>query len=313
MDVAKGQIVPTESLVIPPAPARGPKTRIPDFFIVGAPRCGTTALYTYLRQHPEVFMPELKEPDFFAEYLGPNRRIHSWPDYLALFEGLPEGKRIGEASPSYLASETAATAIKEFSPQASIIIMLRNPIELMHSMYHLRRFSNLEDLPTFEAALQADADGRQVLELSYRDRVRFAEQVERYLEVFGRKKVHFVIYDDFRKDTAAIYRDVLRFLEVRGDFNIEFPVINSSRRARNRFLWTLLRRPPMFVRRIIHPITTRRIRKSVGSFLFGLNTVLEPRPALDPRTKEMLRKELASEVERLSTLIGRDLTPWLRD
>jgi hypothetical protein len=258
-------------------------------------------------------MPQLKEPDFFAEYLGPNRRIQSWPDYLGCFDGVRDEKRIGEASPSYLASETAAAAIKQFSPQASIIIMLRNPIELMHSMYHLRRLSNLEELTTFEAALQADANGRRVRELPYRDRVRFAEQVQRYLDLFGWEKVYFVIYDDFSKDTGAVYRGVLNFLGVRSDFNVEFPLINSNRRARNRLLWNLLRRPPLFVRRIIRPLTTRPIRKSLGSFLFDLNTVYEPRPALGPQTRDMLKKELASEVERLSTLIGRDLTPWLQD
>jgi hypothetical protein len=96
--------------------------------------------------------------------------------------------------------------IKEFSPLASIIIMLRNPIDVMYSMYYLRRFSNLEDQPSFGAALDADASGRNLTGLTYRERVNFAAQVERYITVFGREKVHFIVYDDFKIDTRKFSR-----------------------------------------------------------------------------------------------------------
>src|ERR1700730_13933843 len=278
------------------------QVRIPDFFIVGAPRCGTTALYTYLRKHPEIFMPALKEPDFFAPYRGKRRRIHTWPDYLALFAEARDEKRIGEASVSYLGSDSAAAALKEFNPQASIIIMLRNPIEVMHSLYYVRKISNLEDQPSFEAALDADANGRRVVELPYRERVRFAEQVERYLLIFGREQVHIIIYDDFKRDTAAVYGKVLNFLRVSSDVTTDFSVINGSRRARNEFLWKLLKQPPVFLRKIVHPLTSYRLRKSAGSFLQHLNTVYEPRPTLDPKVRALLRNELAPEVRRLSAV-----------
>jgi hypothetical protein len=286
------------------------QVRTPDFFIVGAPRCGTTALYSYLRKHPEIFMPTLKEPDFFAPYLGTQRRIQTWPEYLALFAEARDEKRVGEASPSYLGSDSAASALNKFCPQASIIIMLRNPIEVMHSLYYVRKISNLEDQPSFEAALDADSNGRRVIELPYRERVRFAEQVERYLNIFGREQVHIIIYDDFKKDTAAVYRKVLNFLGVSGDITPDFSVINGSRRARNEFLWKLLKRPPGFLRKMLRPITSYELRKSAGSFLQHLNTIYEPRPTLDPKVEEALRRELAPEVKRLSELLDRDLTHW---
>jgi hypothetical protein len=257
-------------------------------------------------------MPALKEPDFFAPYLGKHRRIQTWPDYLALFAEARDEKRVGEASPSYLGSDSAASALKEFSPQASIIIMLRNPIEVMHSLYYVRKIGNLEDQPSFEAALNADSNGRRVVELPYRERVRFAEQVERYLKLFGREQVHIIIYDDFKKDTAAVYRKVLNFLGVSGDITTDFSVVNGSRRARNEFLWKLLKRPPVFLRKMVRPITSYRLRKSAGSFLQHLNTVYEPRPTLDPKVREVLRHELAPEVQRLSALLDRDLTHWCR-
>ena len=286
------------------------QVRRPDCFIVGAPRCGTTALYTYLREHPDIFMPEIKEPNFFADFLGERRRIRTWADYAACFAEVSNEKRVGEASVAYLASCKAAAVLKKFNPDASIIIMLRNPIEVMHSMYHLRRFSNLEDLPSFEAALRADANGRRVVELPYRERVRFAEQVERYLSDFGPEKVHVIIYDDFKGDTFNVYQGVLRFLGVRIDSRRDFPITNNSRRARSRSLWTVLRRPPMFLRRMVHPVTSRKVRESVGSFLLHLNTVYDVRPPIDSGVRKMLQDDLADEVRRLSALLGRDLSSW---
>src|SRR5215469_17477012 len=105
----------------------------PSIFIVGAPKCGTTALYTYLKAHPDVFMSPLKEPQFFAEdLLGNRRNVCNWESYLALFAATGR-RRAGEASAVYLGSPSAATKIKHFSPAAQIVIMLRNPVEVMHA------------------------------------------------------------------------------------------------------------------------------------------------------------------------------------
>lgn len=283
---------------------------IPDFFIVGAPRCGTTALYTYLSGHPEIFMSHIKEPDFFADYLGKHRRVRTLPEYLDCFTGVQGKKRIGEASVSYLASQTSARVIKEFSPLARIIIMLRNPVDVMYSMYHLRRFSNLEDLPSFEAALDADARGRKVTELTYRERAKFVTQVERYITVFGREKIHFIVYDDFKIDTRTVFQNTLRFLDVCSNSKQDFPRINGNRRARSRFAWRLVRQPPVPLRRIILPLTSRRFRSAIGRRLLQLNTIEEPRPPLESELKIRLQEEFATEIHKLSTLLGRDLTPW---
>jgi Sulfotransferase domain len=294
------------------ASAQEGRIRFPDVFIVGAPRCGTTALYTYLRDHPEIFMSPIKEPEFFTDFLGEHRRVRTWPEYLGCFAGVRGEKRIGEASVSYLASHTSARVIKEFSPLARIIIMLRNPVDAMYSMYYLRRFSNLEDQPSFEAALDADARGRKVAELTYRERAKFAPQVERYVTVFGREKVQVIVYDDFKADTRGVFRNTLRFLDVCSDGEREFPTINGNRRSRNRFLWCLLRRPPEPLRRTIRPVTSRRFRSAVGRYLLGLNAVEEPRPAIEPELTNRLRKEFAPEIHRLSTILDRDLTAWCR-
>jgi hypothetical protein len=290
--------------------AQQQRSRVPDCFIVGAPRCGTTALYTYLREHPDVFMSPIKEPEFFTDFLGEHRRVRTRAEYLDCFAGVRGEKRLGEASVSYLASHTSARAIKEFSPLAKIIIMLRNPVDVMYSMYYLRRFSNLEDQPSFEAALDADARGRKPPILTYRERAMFAAQVERYVTTFGRERIQVIIYDDFKADTKVVFRDTLRFLDVGSDCEREFPTINSNRRSRNRFLRRLLRQPPEPVRRTIHAFTSPRFRLAVGRYVLGMNAVQEPRPVMEPELRDRLRKEFASEIDRLSTILDRDLTAW---
>jgi len=232
------------------------------------------------------------------------------PEYLECFSGAREEKRIGEASVAYLASHTSARVIKEFSPLASIIIMLRNPLEVMQSMYYLRRFCNLEDEPSFGAALEADARGRRVTQLTYRERASFAAQVERYISVFGREKIQFIIYDDFKADTKEVFRNTLSFLGVDNDCERNFPRINGNKRVRSRFLWFVLRQPPKPLRRMIRPITSRRFRSTLGNYLIRLNAAQETRPPIEPELRNRLQKEFAPEIHRLSRLLDRDLTAW---
>ena len=283
----------------------------PDLFLVGAPRCGTTALYTYLKQHPEIFLSRIKEPQFFADFLGEQRRIQNWPDYLSCFAGANGEKRIGEASVAYLAATNSARDIKAFSPEARIIIMLRNPLDVMHSLYHLRRFNDLEDELSFEAALAADERGRRPYEQTYRAKVSFSEQVKRFVDAFGRDKVHFIIFDDFVADTALVYRTTLQFLEVRPDGLASFPVVNASPRARSKVLRKTVSQPPQHLRSMLHRITSERVRSSVGGFLNRLNIVYDKR-SLGPELRSRLSIEFAPEVERLSAVVGRDLSGWCR-
>jgi hypothetical protein len=269
-------------------------------------------MYTYLREHPDIFMSPIKEPNFLAEYLGERRRIRTWAEYLSCFADAKDEKRVGEASVFYMASRTAAEAIKRISPHAHIIIMLRNPIDVMYSMFHLRTFANLEEEPTFRAALQADARGRSVPELTYRERTCFLPQVRRYLSTFAREKIHFVMYEDFKTDPKRVFQATLRFLGVKSEIEREYPIINANQRARSKIVWRILRRPPAGLRRFLHPITTRSFRRVVGGHVFRLNAIQEPRPPMDPELKVWLQSELAPEIDRLGALLDKDLTSWYR-
>src|SRR5712691_6985874 len=178
--------------------------RAPDFFIVGHHKCGTTALYEMLRRHPQIYMPDLKEPWFFARDLQARvKPSHPLPKtleaYLSLFTDAKPDQRIGEATPSYLMSTTAAASIAEVQPDARIIAILREPASFLRSLHmqsvknhaetetDLRKALALEPLRREGKAIPRDAARPQ--ELLYSDHVRYVEQLSRYHDVFGAERV----------------------------------------------------------------------------------------------------------------------------
>jgi Sulfotransferase domain len=206
-------------------------TRAPDFFIVGHPKCGTTALYEMLRGHPEIFMPDLKEPWFFASDMRPRfppPRAGVTPQtleaYLALFDAAKPGQRVGEASSSYLLSGTAATRIAQLRPDARIIAILREPASFLRSLHQQLLRTHVEATKSLARAIaleDARREGRSIPRRSHRpqlllysDHVRYVEQLRRYHAVFPKEQVLVLIYDDFRADNEATVRRVRRFLEV---------------------------------------------------------------------------------------------------
>jgi hypothetical protein len=293
----------------------------PDFFIVGAFKSGTTALYEYLRRHPQVFMPFLKEPHFFGDDLTRHYGRMSLTEYLALFHDARPGQRVGEASTWYLYSESAPREIQAFSPQAQIIIQLRNPVDVMYAQHAQLRFRADEDLPDFAIALEAEPARRQGQRLPpppvrpetllYRQSVRFSDQVERYLDVFGRQRVHVVLFDDLATDTAATYRSVLEFLGVDPTFRPDFAVHNESKRVRLGALQRLIYNPPGPIRGAARTLRRYPVVHRARDLVLGLNSRAEGRKPMDPRLRGALLEEFAPEIRRLSTVIDRDLSAWL--
>jgi hypothetical protein len=292
----------------------------PSIFLVGAPKCGTTALYTYLRAHPDVFMSPLKEPQFFAEdLLGNQRNVRNWESYLALFDAAGR-RRAGEASTCYLGSASAAAKIKDFSPAAQILIMLRNPLEVMQAEHATRILGGTETVVDLASALAADEqDGPGAVALRHRPRgmryreiVRFAPQVAKYFGTFGRENVHVIIYDDFSSDTAKAYREMLSFLGLQTGFEPRFRRVNSHRRIRSMTVHRLLLAPPAGVRVVGHAVMPQRIRRLAGDCLRRLNASVEPRPAISQQLSAKLRREVEPDVDTLSRLLNRDLSGWYR-
>jgi hypothetical protein len=291
--------------------------RKPDFFIVGAPKCGTTAMYEYLRQHPEVLMPRRKEIPFFGSDLSFSRRSTTdMEEYLSHFSEAMDEKRVGTAFVWYLYSKRAATEIKEFCPTASIIIMLRNPVGMLHSQHSQFLYNGNEDIADFEDALDAEEDRKQGLRvpnnvlliegLFYRETVKYTQQVQRYLDAFGWENVHFIIFDDFRSDTVEVYKKTLRFLGVDEDFQPALRIVNPNKRVRSK----TLQNPPQIAKGFGKVLTPRPIRSILLKGLKRYNTKYVPRPPMDPELRRRLQAEFVSEVEQLSELLSRDLTHW---
>jgi hypothetical protein len=294
--------------------------RTPDFFIVGAPKCGTTAMNFYLKQHPEIFMSD-KEIHFFGEDLHFTVPRVTRQQYLNAFSAATEVKRVGEAAVWYLYSRQAAREIKEFYPSARIIIMLRDPVDVMYSLYQQRVYNGNEDIEEFEAALDAEESRKSgarmprhpsnLMGCFYRESVRFTRQVHRYLDIFGRENVHVIIFDDFKSDTAGVYKKCCEFLAVDVDFRPSFPVINPTKRARSIVLRDLLHRPPPSLHWLGRVLMLQPNRHGgYKGWLKRLNTSRRELIPMKPELRRRLQKEFLPEVEELSHLLGRDLTYW---
>jgi len=274
-------------------------------------------MYEYLRAHPDVFMPYFKEPVYFGRDLHKRSRTFDEKAYLELFRGSRGERRLGEATVWYLYSQTAAEEIRVFAPDARIIIMLRNPVDMMHSLHSLMLLTGNEEITDFEEALAAEPDraqGRRIpkgarrLEgLRYRACGRYATHVQRYLETFGREAVTVITYDDFRRDTATVYRETLEFLGVDPGFQPDFSLVNRNKIVRVRALQRMTA-SDHFIRVTSHlpgPVL-HRLRKG----LKRINTKAETRPPISPQLRDRLMRELAPDVIELGNLLGRDLSAW---
>jgi hypothetical protein len=297
------------------------EARMPDFFIAGHHKCGTTALYETLRFHPQIYMPSLKEPRYFAsdlrsqfEPVNSGRLPETLEQYLALFDEAREGQLKGEASPSYLRSRVAASAIAELQPAARIIAILREPVSFLRSLHLQMLQDHVESATDLRQAIAGEErmiDGQRVQR--YTDHVRYVEQLRRYHAVFPHEQVLVLIYEDFRADNRATLRRVLRFLRVDDDLAIETVEANPSVRVRSARLHLFLGRlyggaGPVAspLRRAVKAVTPSKLRRGA---LQGLRRALvygEPRRADEELTME-LRRRFAPEVVALSEYLDRDL------
>jgi Sulfotransferase domain len=296
--------------------------RVPDFFIVGAPKCGTTALSVYLSSHPAVLMPELKEINFFCDDFPMFRKVSNLADYKNLFANAMEEVLIGDASSFHLYSEVAIRRIMTANRAAKIIIMLRNPVDMAHSLHAQQLFSLMEDVEQFELAwsLQRErAEGRRLpkhcLEpkhLLYKDVCCFSGQVTRVLEHVPAAQVKVVISEEFFSNLEAEYCGILDFLGLQHQLPKRFARVNESKMPRNKRLHQFLRYPPSPISRLVPPAKRLanyfNVRPRVA--LSRLNTSVRQRAPLDPAFRRALEREFAPDIERLEGILGRSLACW---
>jgi hypothetical protein len=237
----------TKSIEMPSAARAPSQTRLPDFFIVGHAKSGTTALYEMLRRHPQIFMPDLKETQFFARELHPRvepsrRHPKTMEEYLSLFEAAKPDQRAGEASPSYIRSLTAAKRIRELRADARIIVILREPASFLRSLHLELLRDHIETETDLGRAIALSEVRREEYERSrppvqqaliYSEHVRYVEQLRRYHAEFPPEQVLVLIYEEFLRDNEGTIRRVLRFLDVDDTVPIEITQANPTVRVRS--------------------------------------------------------------------------------
>ena len=294
----------------------------PNTFIVGAPKCGTTSLHDYLDQHPDAYMSRsLKEPNYFAPELEIDEvhRPKTLEQYLDLFAAAGHAKRIGESSTWYLFSAQAAKNIHAFEPAAKIIMMLRNPVDAAYSLHGQFIWSCREDILDFEDALAAEPKrrlGKPIPEVAtgstgvvYTDVFTFYPQVKRYFDLFPRQQIKVIIFDDFVKDTPKVYRETLEFLGL-SNFAATFEVVNAAKPVSLGFNRFFGRRPAL--RSMIHRFVPAAVQRKVIDVLPYFTRTLKREAKISPELRKKYAPRFREDVEKLSGLLDRDLTYWLK-
>jgi len=300
---------------------QAPKANWPNFFIVGAAKCGTTSLWAHLKKHPQVFFPEMKEPHFFMTRGPRPENAHKFEHlhcvgnqqkYLGLYEQAESYPAIGDASITYLWDENAPKKIHEVAPHARIVIMLRDPVVRAHSHYLMNLRLGAESLSTFAEALRADLatedngfwGGRLYVGLGL-----YYEQVRRYIETFGSDQVLILLFDDLTRQPKETLARVTQHL---GIDPLELDEAEVSE-AHNVYKMPRFAGAYRFATRVIAPdLRKRLLPESVkkwlqsGSLLYNTS-----KPPLDPESRRLLQGIFDPDIAKLEQLLGRKL-PELR-
>ena len=274
---------------------------LPNFLVIGAPKAGTTSLHLHLRAHPEVFMPELKEPRFFG-YEGEGERlkfpIRTLEEYEALFADVAGETAIGEATPHYLVYPRAAERIRALLPDARLIASLRDPVERSYSVYQMNlRNKGVNQGVPFIAAIETDHNLRE----TYHDMLR------RYFERFPPEQLKVILLEDLERDPGATMRELYGFLGVDPGFRPDLSrIANPGGEPRSKLLHRLLSDPKLrgvsrafFPEPLVERLRALRSRN------------LEKQP-LRPEDRRKAIDLFRDDILRTQDLIGRDLSAWLR-
>jgi hypothetical protein len=284
----------------------GATKRLPSFVIIGAAKSGTTSLYHYLDQHPDVFMSPVKETNFFAwsgqgEHWGRDYipfPVRTLEEYEALFADAGDARAVGEASPLYLETPGAAARIHELLPDARLVVILREPVARARSAYAMRVRKGVERRGLAEA-FAADP--------SYLAHGRYHALLAPFYDAFPADRILVLEFGEFRRDTAGVMRTVHRFIGVDPDFQADLSAThNEGGFPRSRLINRLLYNP--FVRRRVAAAVPDVIRRAARA-VWRRN--LAAPPSLAAPEEARLRAQFRDDTVRLSALTGRDFSSWL--
>ncbi len=295
---------------------------LPNFLIIGAPKAGTTSLYHYLQEHPQIYMSPVKEPYFFVledeqiDFQGPadskKDYVTDLETYCALFKGVSNEVAIGEASPGYLYSPKALERIHHYLPDARLIAILRDPVERAYSNFFNLVRQDIEPLTDFVQAMSLEEkriSNNWSFRWHYKQRGFYYTQLRRYFDLFDRDQIKVYLYEDFRTNSINVLQDIFKFLEVDDTF---VPDIshkhNVSRVTRNKALHRfMLQSNPM--KSMLKYFLPFSLRQDVRAKLLQLN--YRNKPPLLPEVRKQFIEEYREDILRLQELIQRDLSKWL--
>jgi len=301
--------------------------KIPNAFLIGAPKCGTTAIASYLSDHPNVFLPYPKEPSFWSFDLKRGETVSKLDcveDYLSIYKtALFSHKVLLDASTSYLQSENAVEEILKFSHDARFIVMLRNPVDVAYAFHMEQLFNTFEDEESFEKAwnLQEVRNAGKMIpslciepkNLQYRQVAALGSHLTRLKGLLREDQLHIIFHEDFAKNPRATYLSLLSFLSLDDDGRENFEIIASAHYNKHPWLAILYQNPPRQIKYLMRGIKMllsvyahRNIIKLVKSLLIRRT----PRPKLDSAFRAMLVKEFEPEVLKIEAITGRDLSGW---
>ena len=309
----------------------------PNFFVVGVVKGGTTSLYHYLKQHPDIYLPPIKETNHFSsidmeeqkftrEYAmdididlkqyfedGMKEEVHiahvnNRDDYERLFESVDSEKAIGEVSNSYIISKSAAGAIKSYNPNAKIIALLRNPMTRIWSHYIMNLRDAKVSKPDFIFEVQHDYNLREKgwgISHQYVELGLYYNQVNQYLEQFGSDNCLFLMYEDFRDNPEKVLGKICRFLEIDHEFKFDFGTRrNLAALPRVKFLNNILVKTGMV--KMGKKIFPRERRSTISKLLYSQKKV----PAMPKKCVSFIRDFYVKDVSKLSELLAVELTDY---
>ena len=290
-----------------------------DFFVIGAARAGTTSLYEYLSQHPDIFLPHVKECNYFSkvESLDPEvykepkpgtfyhmKIIRSPEAYDSLFDEAKPNQLKGEISPSYLWDSESAIRIKDHNPDAKIIVSLRDPIDRAYSHYLMHFNTGHEPEKTFEKALDAEPNPIWGGGNNYLAASDYHGQLKTYFKLFDKDQILIMIYEEWTRDPIKSMNSVYEFLDVQSfSESLEFTPQNPTTSVKNRELLNFFRQPGLKAK--LNRVVPEKARDAIKQAFFVSN---EEKPELPELLRLKLKNRFIDEVRQLENLLNRPLT-----
>lgn len=290
---------------------------LPNFFIIGAPKAGTTTLYNYLKQHPQVYMCSIKEPHFFS--YGCDKKpttklsfVSNWEDYQTLFQKVSKQTAIGEASTSYFYHPRAAERIHHYLPNAQLIAILRNPAESTYSKFLMDyrwQFDIHSQRDPLEDFIQAIEQSPTIKESGL-----YYKKLQGYLSLFKKNKLKVCLFEDLKKAPNVLLQDIFKFLEIDENFcvNKSISVYNTGGIPKNRIVYNFLNKLRKTFNTTLSPFVPENFQKPIYNFYFSLRNLNLTKPPLLPlERRQQLIKIYREDILQLQDFLQRDLSSWL--